>query len=510
MKELIYSHAIRNASEYGKANSKAVLAKVLGERPDMRGKAKEVMVEVKAVVAEVNALSKDEISKKASEYNFDRQVQQKKGLTELPSAVGGEVRLRFAPNPSGPLHLGHARAAVLNDEYVKKYDGRLVLRFEDTDPKRVDPDAYDLIRQDLKWLGVSWHEEVLQSDRLNLYYDHARKLSSRGAAYVCTCKQDTFKSLRESGEACACREKDDSPEDFEKMFSEYREGEAVLRLKTDMAHKNVSIRDFPIMRIVETPHPLAGDKKVYPLMNFSVSTDDHEDKLTHILRGKDHILNTHKQAYIYEYMGWEKPHYIHYGLLNIKDAILSTSEIRKIRDKYQTGWSDPRFATLSTLKRRGIKPEALREVMLDVGIKQTDITFSWKNLYSQNKRLVDPVANRYSFVEMPPYSKYVLRVKDCPKFTTENRLHPTADRGVRRVPLNSGMQEFLISKDDFSKLNKGDVIRLMGLVNLKMVGISRLLFKACLIKMKWPKKQKLIGYLTIRIEMFLSRFFCLI
>jgi glutamyl-tRNA synthetase len=498
MRNLIYTLAIRNASEYGKANSKAVLAKVLAKRPDLRGRARDIMAEVEAVVAEVNALSKDEILIKAEEYRFEKTVPLEKGLAELPGAVDRKVRLRFAPNPSGPLHLGHARAAVLNDEYAKRYNSKLILRFEDTDPKRVDTDAYALIRGDLEWLHVSWHEDVLQSGRLKLYYDHARKLISKGAAYVCSCKQEEFKILRESGTACACRDKKDSPEDFEKMFSEYNEGEAVLRLKTDLAHKNVSIRDFPIMRIVDMPHPLAGDKKVYPLMNLSVPVDDHELKLTHILRGKDHILNTHKQAYIYDYFGWAKPHYIHYGLLNIKDTILSTSEISKIRDNHQTGWDDPRFATLSALKRRGIQPEAIRYVMLDVGIKQTDITFSWKNLYAQNKKLIDPLANRYSFVETAPDLPSILRVVDCPGSVSENRLHPSADRGVRRIELKSGRQDFLLNYSDFSELKVGSVVRLMGAYNVKVTdeteNISNAVFHSKSLEEARANKAKLINW----------------
>ncbi len=479
MKEIILPYALKNASDHGKANPKAVLAKVLGERPDLRSRAREVMAEVEVVVAEVNAMSSEDISRKAGEHNFEKTVKQEKGLAKLPGAVKGTVRLRFAPNPSGPLHLGHARAAVLNDVYAKKYDGRLVLRFEDTDPKRVDLDAYDLIRQDLEWLGVEWQEEVLQSDRLDLYYKRAGELVAKGAAYVCTCRQDVFKALRESGRACECREALDSPEAFEKMFTQYSEGEAVLRLKTDLAHKNVSIRDFPIMRIVDTPHPRVGDKKVYPLMNLSVPVDDHELGLSHVLRGKDHILNTHKQAYIYDYLGWEKPHYIHYGLLKIRDVMLSTSEIsRGIKAGEYSGWSDVRLGTILALERRGIKAEAVRRVMLDIGVKQTDITFSWKNLNAYNKEIIDPLANRYSFVETSLDSPSILKVKDCLKFTAENKLHPTANRGVRRVALAADRQGFLLNDSDFSGLKKGEVIRLMGAYNVEIRSVDNNMVEA--------------------------------
>lgn len=465
MRELIYGHAIRNATQHGKADEKAVLAKVLGEGPELRSKAREVLKEVQDVVREVNSLSVEELLKEAEGFAVEKTAKAEKVLETLPRAKAGKVRLRFAPNPSGPLHLGHARAAVLNDEYAKEYNGALILRFEDTDPKRVDAEAYELIREDLTWLGVKTDEEVLQSKRFELYYGYARALIEKGAAYVCTCSQEDFKKLREGGKPCGCREDRNSVEEFERMFDEYGEGEAVLRLKTDLSHRNISFRDFPIMRIVETPHPLSGDKKVYPLMNFSVAIDDHDLKLTHILRGKDHILNTHKQAFIFEYFGWKRPIYIHYGLLKIEGVMLSTSEMKKgIDDGTYTGWDDVSLGTIAALRRRGIKSDAARKAMLEVGIKATDISFSWKNLYAYNKELVDPTANRYSFVEAP----ITLRVANCPETAAKNRLHPTFDRGFRTIKLDAGTVNFLISASDFSSLKRDEIIRLMGAYNVKI------------------------------------------
>ncbi len=106
------------------------------------------------------------------------------------------VVMRFAPNPSGPLHIGHARAAVLNDAYVRQYGGRYILRIEDTDPKRVDPEAYAMVQEDIAWLGLGITETVTQSERLHLYYDLCRQLIERRGAYVCTCDNEHFKALK--------------------------------------------------------------------------------------------------------------------------------------------------------------------------------------------------------------------------------------------------------------------------------------------------------------------------
>ncbi len=464
MRDRIYPHAIRNAAQYGKADPRAVMSKVLGENPELREKAAETLRVVEEIVSRVNKLTPEELEKESERFIEEKGEHPEKRLEPLKGAEEGKVRLRFAPNPSGPLHLGHSRAAVINDSYARMYRGELILRFEDTDPRRVDPDAYDMIRGDLKWLDVEIHREILQSERLELYYEHARKLLEKKAVYVCKCAPEEFKRMRESSRPCPCRE-DSGLEEFEKMHTGYGEGEAVMRLKTDLKHTNVSFRDYPIMRIVDTPHPIAGDKKVYPLMNFSVAVDDHHLGLTHVLRGKDHILNTHKQAIIYNIFDWKPPEYLHYGLLKIEGVNLSTSEIKEgIEAGSYSGWDDVRLGTIAALKRRGIQKDAIRGAMMDVGVKQTDISFSWKNLYAANKELIDPLANRYSFVESPSE----LRVRGAPEKEAKNRLHPTIDRGYRTTDLKEGDLTFLIGKRDFERIKEGEVIRLMGAYNVEI------------------------------------------
>ena len=313
--------------------------------------------------------------------------------------------MRFAPNPSGPLHLGHARAAALNDAYVRQYGGRYILRIEDTDPKRVDPEAYRTVPEDIAWLGCAITETVYQSDRLELYYDHARRLIGRGGAYVCTCENERFRELRQAKTACPCRagEVEEDLARFERMLDgEYAEGEASLRVRTDLEAPDPALRDFPAFRILtSTLHPRI-DASVYPLMNFSVAVDDHLLGCTHVIRGKDHIANTRRQQFIYDWFGWTPPHFRHYGRMGIEGVVLSTSEMRAgiAAGRYE-GWDDIRLGTLRALARRGIEPEAVRRAMLAIGVGETDIQFSWENLFAENRALVDPVADRLWFVPDP-------------------------------------------------------------------------------------------------------------
>ncbi len=354
-------------------------------------------------------------------------------LPDLEKAENGVV-MRFAPNPSGPLHIGHARAAALNDAYVKQYGGRYILRIEDTDPKRVDPDAYEMVVEDLKWLGLGITETVTQSDRLSIYYDLCRQLIERGGAYVCTCDNEHFKELKQAKTACPCRDQsvEKNLELWQKMLDHgFKEGEVSVRIKTDLDNPDPAMRDFPAFRILDAPPHPKVKAHVYPLMNFSVVADDHLLGVTHVIRGKDHIANTRRQQYIYDHFGWQVPVYRHYGRMGIEGVVLSTSQMRLgIKEGTYTGWDDIRLGTMRALARRGISPEAVKNAMLAIGIGDTDISFSWDNLYAENRKIVDPAANRYFFVPDPVEAT----IEGAAPHTAHALLHPSdTARGTRTL-----------------------------------------------------------------------------
>jgi len=439
-RDALFLCALQNAVKHGGVpQTGAVIGMVMGAHPDLRSRAKEVTVLAQEAVASVAALSPDEraatLRARAPEM-FEAvftKHEHRKVLPDLDGAGSGVV-MRFAPNPSGPLHIGHARAAVLNDAYVTQYGGRYILRIEDTDPKRVDPEAYDTVKEDIRWLGLGITETVTQSERLPLYYDLCRQLIGRGGAYVCTCDNERFKELKIAKTACPCRDQpvERNLELWEKMLSGgFAEGEASVRIRTDLNHPDPAMRDFPAFRILDAPpHPKVM-AHVYPLMNFSVVADDHLLGVTHVIRGKDHIANTRRQRFIYDHFGWKVPLYRHYGRMGIEGVVLSTSQMRTgIREGTYTGWDDIRLGTLRALARRGIVPQAVKNAMLAIGIGETDISFSWDNLYSENRKLVDPVANRYFFVPDP----VELHISGARPRTAHALLHPAdAARGTRTL-----------------------------------------------------------------------------
>lgn len=468
-------YALHNAILHdGKADEGSVIGKVISVQPELKSEIKEVMNVVKSIVAEVNTLTLEE-QKKILEEEAPELLEKKVGkrveLPDLPN-LEKEVVMRFAPGPSGPLHIGHTRAAILNDEYVKKYGGKYIIRLEDTNPLNIDPEAYESIIEDLKWLGIEYHDVVEQSGRFEIYYDHAKKLIEKGLAYICKCDVEDWRKAKQENKPCPHRDKESEEqlEMWDKMLNgEYKEHEVSFVVKTDLNHPNPALRDFVGLRIVKKPHPKTGDRYlVYPLYNFSVAIDDHLMGMTHVLRGKDHLNNTYRQEFIFNHFNWKKPTYVHYGLVQIVDTTLKTTLIKEgIKKGEFSGWDDIRLATLKTLTRRGIQPEAIRRYWIEVGIKEVDIKFSWDNLYAFNKDIVDDGANRYFFVWDPRE----LTIKGKEKLEGHAPLHPDhPERGIRRTIVEGkvGLNVF-VTEDDLSNINPQERIRLKDLCNVKLL-----------------------------------------
>ncbi|MDD1708799.1 MAG: glutamate--tRNA ligase, partial [Methanoregulaceae archaeon] len=345
-----------------------------------------------------------------------------------------------------------------------RYGGKYILRIEDTDPKRVDPEAYRMVVEDIEWLGLSIHEVVYQSDRFDLYYKYGKELIERGGAYVCTCENEQFRELKQQKTACPCRplSVEENLALWEKMLAgEFYEGEASVRVRTELDHPDPAMRDFPAFRILRQPlHPRI-DAIVYPLMNFSVAVDDHLLGVTHVIRGKDHIANTRRQRYIFDYFGWDIPVYRHYGRMGIEGVVLSTSQMKGgiVSGEYE-GWDDVRLGTLRALSRRGIAPGAVRQAVVEIGLGETDISFSWDNLYAQNRMIVDPAANRYFFVPHP----VALPIGEAPHHVAHALLHPNEPaRGNRVLPFTGTV---LLPREELEK--NPPMIRLKDLFNVRV------------------------------------------
>ena len=393
MKDKILKHLLKNVLDFGSINQKAVLGAVLRENSSLKKDVPKVLAEISKMASEVEGLSKDEIKNKLKEINPEllkekKEIKNTKGtLKSLKNAEQKKVVVRIAPSPSGSLHVGHAYGASLNHEYARMYGGKFILRIEDTNPENIYPNAYKLIEDDANWLtGNKVDQLVIQSDRLGLYYDSAEKLVQQGNAYVCTCNADEWRELKNKGKACPCRKISikENQIRYAKMFNEYAEGEAILRLKTDIKDKNPAMRDFGLMRVNEHIHPKTGkEQRVWPLMVLSVAIDDHELGVTHVLNGKDHTDNAIKETLIMKMLGWEAPEYQHWGRINFEGFSLSSSKTRlAIEQNEYHGWDDIRLPTLPALRRRGYHPGAFLKFATKIGLSLNDKTVSkeefWK------------------------------------------------------------------------------------------------------------------------------------
>lgn len=472
LNQAVEKFVLENAVKYnGKANPKAVIGSIIKAFPDARKDMKKLVEQVNKKVESVNKLSVDKqkklIKDKYPELLEEKEKVQETGLKDLPGAEKRKLVVRIAPSPSGPLHIGHAYGASLNYEYAKKYKGKFIVRIEDTNPVNIYPPAYDLIKNDCSWLVDNDKIHfIIQSDRLTIYHKHAETLVREGKAYVCTCDADKFRELKAKGTACPCRGigLQENENRYLNMFKDYAEGEAVVRFKTDIKHKNPAMRDFPIMRICEHIHPLTKNKhRVWPLMIFGVAIDDHELGMTHVLNGKDHADNAKKEALIMKALGWEPPIYKHWGRINFEGFELSSSKTKiKIEEGEFSGWDDIRLPFLPALRRRGLQAGAIRKFAVDIGLSLNDKSVSqeefWKIIDSFNKEIIDPIAKRYFVIR----NSVKITVRDAPDLSVELDLHPDNHKGGRNFKTQ---KEFYIEKDDLKDLEEDDMVRLMSCLN---------------------------------------------
>jgi glutamyl-tRNA synthetase len=392
-KKYIYAYALKNAIEYeGKAQAGSIISGLFNCGLE-KDKIKDVTPSINKILTEVNSWSIDKQKKEFEKYaDLIGHRPQRVGLPELPDVPKSGVIMRFAPSPSGPLHIGHIISNMISSLYVEKYGGKFYVRIEDTNPETTIPEAYKNIKEDCDWIFGNVHEYIIQSDRIDIYYKYAEELIKKERAYVCTCPSEKFKKLVDNKKECPCRNlsSEENIKEWKKMIDKkgYKEGEAVLRFKTPnelggIAHKNPAMRDFPLARINTKKHPRQGTKyRVWPLMNLSVSVDDIELKMTHMIRGKDHRDNAERQKMIFSVFNKKYPWTFFMGRIKFTDLDLSKRKIKKkIEEGEYSGFDDEKLPTIVSLRKRGYKPEAFAEFAKQRGLTQVDKLISQKEFF---------------------------------------------------------------------------------------------------------------------------------
>ncbi|WP_135663157.1 glutamate--tRNA ligase [Halorhabdus rudnickae] len=437
----------------------AIMGPLMGENPDFREYGDEIPGVIAPVVERVNGLSTDAKRDRLGELAPERleeldadDEEDEHALPDLPNAEEyDEIRMRVAPNPNGPWHIGHARMAAVVGTYKDRYDGYFVCRFDDTDPetKRPDLEAYDEILDAIEYLGFTPNRVLKASDRLETYYAYARDLIDLGGAYTCSCPAEDFSELKNNGEACPHRDKDPETvrDEFQGMVDGlYSPGEMVLRVKTDIKHKNPALRDWVAFRLIDTPHPrtTAEDYRCWPMLDFQSGVDDHLTGVTHIIRGIDLQDSAKRQQFVYDYFNWEYPEVIHWGHVQVEayDVPMSTSTIKELIDDGELdGWDDPRAPTIASLRRRGIRGEAIVDAMTQLGTSTSNVDLAMSAIYANNRELIDDEADRAFFVR----DGVEMSLSGGPE-RGQPPVHPEhEERGKRTIPVGSAV---LIENED--------------------------------------------------------------
>jgi len=387
-KEIIKAYALKNAVEHeGKAIIGSVINSLFNEGLE-KNKVKEIIPEVNSVLKEVNSMNLEEQKKHLSEReNLIGHRKTREGLPKLPSAKKGKVIMRFKPAPSGPLHVGHIISNLPSSVYTEKYKGKFYIIIDDTNPEEALKDAYDNIKKDCDWIFGNVYKYLNASDRIRIYYKYAEKLIKKGFAYVCDCNPDNFKELLIAKKPCPCRNLSVKVQlkRWKKMLNKkgYKQGQAIVRFKSDLNNPNPAMRDFPLARINETLHPLQKKKyRVWPLMNLSSASDDMELKMTHIIRGKDHRDNAKRQEMIFKVFNKKYPWTFFMGRVKFSDLVLSKRKISALIEKGEfSGYDDAKLATISSLRKRGYKREAFVKFIEQRGLSEVDKVISQKDFF---------------------------------------------------------------------------------------------------------------------------------
>tara|TARA_R110000803_G_scaffold37327_1_gene80405 strand:+ start:2053 stop:4920 length:2868 start_codon:yes stop_codon:yes gene_type:complete len=344
-------------------------------------------------------------------------VKREQVLKELRNVEPGNFRVRFAPNPNSPLHIGHSRGVIINRAYADKYQGQFYLRLDDTGMGTKPPiaEAYDMIPEDIEWLtGRVPDDIVIASDRLEVYEFWAKELIKLGGAYVDTLSRDESAELKADGLPNPYRERpiDENLVLFDNMIQgDFLPGEAVLRIKSDPNAPDPAMRDFILFRIQIGGHPRRPIDTCWPLLDFQSAIDDHLLDITHIIRGSGLMASTKKQKLLYDFFGWQYPEVEYWGRVEMLEESIDskTGEVLRNQDGdviYETvsvssseyakgiqegrydGWADPQLYTVQGMRNSGYSPEAITQWWKDMGMNRGEIKAPLSTLNSLNSQFM--------------------------------------------------------------------------------------------------------------------------
>jgi glutaminyl-tRNA synthetase len=293
----------------------------------------------------------------------------------------GRIQTRFPPEPNGYLHIGHSKAICLNFGLAKKYHGKCNLRFDDTNPEKEEVEYVESIKEDIRWLGFQWDQELYASDYFDTLYGFAIDLIQKGWAYVEDANSEEIAKMKGTptspgvDSACRSRSVEENLDLFTRMKNgEFQDGARVLRAKIDMAHDNMIMRDPVLYRIKHAEHHRTGNAWcIYPMYDFAHGQSDSIEKITHSICTLEFIPHRDLYNWCIEKLGIFPSKQYEFARLNMTYTLMSKRKLLKlVIDKIVEGWDDPRMPTISGFRRRGYTPESIREFCDKIGIAKRD------------------------------------------------------------------------------------------------------------------------------------------
>ncbi|KAJ1951480.1 glutamate--tRNA ligase [Linderina macrospora] len=376
----------------------------------------------------------------------------------------GKVVTRFPPEPSGYLHIGHAKAALLNDYIARSNGGKLLIRFDDTNPNKEKVEFEESIIEDLRLLGIKGDSLTHTSDYFQLIYDYAITMIKKGLAYADDTDQETMRAERMDGIASKCR--DQSVEENLRRFQEMTDATefgqtCCLRAKMSVDSKNKALRDPVIYRCNLTPHHRTGTTwKVYPTYDFCCPIVDSIEGVTHALRSMEYRDRNPQYEWFFPAMDLRPVQILDFSRMNFVYTLLSKRKLQWFVDNGLVGgWDDPRFPTVRGIRRRGMTIEALRQYVLMQGASQKNMLLEWDKIWSLNKKIIDPVAPRHtSLLKESLVPATVVGGPDAPYVKQMLKHKKNAELGTKPTVFSS---QLFIEQADAASFAEGEELTLM-------------------------------------------------
>ncbi|XP_030303643.1 bifunctional glutamate/proline--tRNA ligase isoform X3 [Calypte anna] len=395
-------------------------------------------------------------------------------FVELPGAEMGKVIVRFPPEASGYLHIGHAKAALLNQHYQVNFKGKLIMRFDDTNPEKEKEDFEKVILEDVAMLHIKPDQFTYTSDHFETIMKYAEKLIQEGKAYVDDTPAEQMKAERE--QRIESKHRNNCINKNLQMWEEMKKGTeygqtCCLRAKIDMSSNNGCMRDPTLYRCKNQPHPRTGNTyKVYPTYDFACPIVDSIEGVTHALRTTEYHDRDEQFYWIIEALGIRKPYIWEYSRLNLNNTVLSKRKLTWfVNEGLVDGWDDPRFPTVRGVLRRGMTVEGLKQFIAAQGSSRSVVNMEWDKIWSFNKKVIDPVAPRYTALLKD--AVVPVNIPEAQEDRKEVAKHPkNADVGLKPVWYSSRV---LIEGADAETLTEGEVVTFINWGNIIITKLNR-------------------------------------